>query len=96
MIADRFAAAPAQFIADAATLPPYSLDGKADSVLWLLHRNMQRRVEFPMGLFKSDLFRSLALGFALGAVIVFSALGINPSSKLANGVAPSAEAAAAR
>ncbi len=49
-----------------------------------------------MGLFKSDLFRSLALGFALGAVIVFSALGINPSSNLANGVAPSAEAAAAR
>ena len=49
-----------------------------------------------MGLFKADLFRSLAIGFALGAVIVFSALGINPGQNLANGVAPSAVAAAAR
>jgi hypothetical protein len=49
-----------------------------------------------MGLFKSDLYRSLAIGFALGAVIVFSVLGIDPSRNLANGVAPSAEAAAAR
>ena len=49
-----------------------------------------------MGLFKPDLYRSLAIGFALGAVIVFSVLGINPSQNLANGVAPPAEAAAAR
>ena len=49
-----------------------------------------------MGLFKSDLYRSLAIGFALGAVIVFSVLGIDPSRNLANGVAPPAEAAAAR
>ena len=49
-----------------------------------------------MGLFKSDLVRSLAIGFALGAVLVFSALGIDPSRNLANGVAPPAEAAAAR
>ncbi len=49
-----------------------------------------------MGLFKSDLYRSLAFGFALGAVIVFAVLGINPSQNLANGVAPPAEAAAAR
>ena len=49
-----------------------------------------------MGLFKADLYRSLAIGFALGAVIVFSVLGINPSQNLANGVAPPAEAAAAR
>ena len=47
-----------------------------------------------MGLFKPDLFRSLAIGFALGAVIVFAALGIDPSQDLARGVAPAAEAAA--
>ena len=49
-----------------------------------------------MGLFKADLYRSLAFGFVLGAVIVFSVLGINPSRNLANGVAPPAEAAAAQ
>ncbi len=49
-----------------------------------------------MGLFKTDLFRSLAIGFALGAVIVFTALGIDPSHELAQGVAPAAEAAAAQ
>ena len=48
-----------------------------------------------MGLFKPDLYRSLALGFALGAVIVFSVLGIDPGSNLASGVAPPAEAASA-
>ena len=30
-----------------------------------------------MGLFKSDLYRSLALGFVVGAIIVFSTLGID-------------------
>jgi hypothetical protein len=49
-----------------------------------------------MGLFKSDLYRSLALGFVAGAIIVFSTLGIDAGSKLANGVAPSAEAATSR
>jgi hypothetical protein len=49
-----------------------------------------------MGLFKADLYRSLALGFALGAMIVFAVLGIDPSQHFANGVVPSAEAAAAR
>lgn len=48
-----------------------------------------------MGLFKADLFRSLAIGFALGAVVVFGALGGNVGS-IANGVAPAAEAAPAR
>ena len=49
-----------------------------------------------MGLFKPDLYRSLALGFLVGAVIVFTALGIDPSQDLAQGVAPAAEAAAAK
>lgn len=46
-----------------------------------------------MGLFKADLYRSLAIGFVLGAVIVFSVLGIDPGQNIANGVAPPAEAA---
>ena len=49
-----------------------------------------------MGLFKSDLYRSFAVGFALGAVIVFTVLGIDPGRHLADGVAPPAEAAAAQ
>ena len=49
-----------------------------------------------MGLFKPDLYRSLAIGFLVGAVIVFSVLGIDPSEDLAHGVAPPAEAAAAQ
>ena len=48
-----------------------------------------------MGLFKPDLYRSFAIGFALGAVVVFGVLGANVGS-IANGVAPAAEAAPAR
>ncbi len=46
-----------------------------------------------MGLFKPDLYRSLALGFAVGAGIVMATLGIDAGSNLANGVAPPVEAA---
>ena len=49
-----------------------------------------------MGLFKPDLYRSFAIGFAVGAVIVFSALGIDAGRNLADGVAPPAEAATAQ
>ena len=46
-----------------------------------------------MGLFKRDLYRSFAVGFVLGAVAVFASLGIDVGNKIANGVAPPAEAA---
>ena len=49
-----------------------------------------------MGIFKPDFYRSFAIGFALGAVVVFSTLGIDWGQQLANGVAPVAEAAPAR
>ena len=49
-----------------------------------------------MGLVKPDLFRSLAIGFAVGAVAVLAALGIDPGQNIAQGVAPKAEAAAER
>lgn len=48
-----------------------------------------------MGLFKPDLFRSLAIGFALGAFVVFGVLGADVGS-ITDGVAPAAEAASAR
>jgi hypothetical protein len=65
--------------------------------LGVLHRNKDlKRVVFPMGLFKPDLYRSLAIGFVLGAVVVFSVLGIDPGQKIAQGVAPQAEAASAQ
>jgi hypothetical protein len=46
-----------------------------------------------MGLFTPDLFRSLAIGFALGAVVVFATLGGSAGSDLAKGVVPTAIAA---
>jgi hypothetical protein len=48
-----------------------------------------------MGLFKPDLYRSFAIGFALGAVVVFGVMGGKIGS-IANGVAPAAQAASAR
>ena len=48
----------------------------------------------PMGLFKADLYRNFALGFALGAVIVFGSLGFDLGGGLVSGLAPAAEAAA--
>jgi uncharacterized membrane protein (UPF0136 family) len=47
-----------------------------------------------MGLFKRDLFQSLLTGFALGAVLVVAALGLNVGSGIVSSVAPTAEAAA--
>ena len=49
-----------------------------------------------MGLFKPDFYRSLAIGFAVGAVIVLASIGVDFGHDIANGVAPAAEAAAAR
>ncbi|MGE3691690.1 MAG: hypothetical protein AB7F98_09945 [Novosphingobium sp.] len=47
-------------------------------------------------MFKADFYRSFAIGFALGAVVVISTLGINVGEHIAGGVAPAAEAASAR
>lgn len=49
-----------------------------------------------MGLFKPDFFRFFAIGFAVGAALVFTTLDSNVGSDLANGVVPVAEAAPAR
>lgn len=49
-----------------------------------------------MGLFKSDLTRSLALGFALGAVFVFTTLGGWAGESVEQGVMPQAVAAPVR
>lgn len=49
-----------------------------------------------MGLFRKDLYRNFGIGFAVGAVLVFVALGIDPGKTVAGGVAPPAEAAAQR
>ena len=44
-----------------------------------------------MGLFKSDLYRSFVVGFAIGAVAVYSTLGIGGSAPaLDGGMVPSA------
>lgn len=42
----------------------------------------------PMGLFKADFFRSFAIGFGLGAVVVFGVIG-----NTSNPVVPAAVAA---
>ena len=48
-----------------------------------------------MGLFTASLFRSLALGFALGAVAVAAVLG-SGKDDLASGMVPAAVAAPAK
>lgn len=45
-----------------------------------------------MGLFKPDFYRSFAIGFALGAVVVFTTLS-ETGSPITDGVVPSAVAA---
>ena len=47
-----------------------------------------------MGLFKADFYRSFAIGFALGAVVVFTAFP-DPAKSIAEGVVPQAVAAPA-
>ena len=47
-----------------------------------------------MGLFKTDLYRSFAVGFAIGAVAVYATLGIGGSAPaMHDGLVPSAIAA---
>jgi len=46
-----------------------------------------------MALLKSDLTRSFAIGFALGAAVLFAAMGSPFQSSLADQVIPSATAA---
>jgi len=50
-----------------------------------------------MGMFKPDFYRFFTIGFALGAALVFATLsGGHVGSKIADGVVPTAQAAAAR
>ncbi len=46
-----------------------------------------------MGLFKPDFYRSFAIGFALGAVLVFTQMGSGASGGIADSVVPAAVAA---
>lgn len=48
---------------------------------------------FVMGLFKADLYRFFALGFAGGALLVLGAMGIGSHSPMVNDFAPAAQAA---
>lgn len=49
-----------------------------------------------MGLFKSDLYRFLAFGFAAGALLVAGTVGIAGTGDVAGGVVTSAVAAPAQ
>ncbi len=46
-----------------------------------------------MGLFKSDLYRSFAIGFALGAAALFVTMGDDARTRIAGSVLPAAIAA---
>lgn len=46
-----------------------------------------------MGLFKTDLYRSFAVGFVLGALALFATVGDQSRSMLAAKVIPTAQAA---
>lgn len=49
-----------------------------------------------MGLFKSDLYRSFAIGFALGAAVLFVTIGDDARTRWAGNVLPAAIAAPAK
>lgn len=49
-----------------------------------------------MGLFKPDLYRSFALGFAAGALLVLGTMGFGAMGSLTDSVVPSASAAPAQ
>lgn len=46
-----------------------------------------------MGLFKSDLYRSFGIGFALGAAALFGSLSGTARADLIGGIVPAAHAA---
>ncbi len=71
-----------------------SLDVKTISAIGRIN-GLTNTIDEPMGLFKADLYRSFAIGFALGAVLVFGSLGINVGGGIVNSVAPVAVAAPA-
>lgn len=48
----------------------------------------------PMGLFKPDLYRSFAIGFAMGAVLLGATMGLR-SANIADQMIPTAQAAPA-
>ena len=49
-----------------------------------------------MGLFKPDLYRCLAIGFAVGALFVVTSMENSVGERIAHGVVPVAEAQAAQ
>ena len=49
-----------------------------------------------MGIFQSDLFRSFALGFGLGALVLCVVFGGGELARVAGGMVPSAVAAPVR
>lgn len=54
------------------------------------------KVRPVMGLFKPDLYRYLAIGFAVGALFVVSSKDSSVGERIAHGVVPVAEAQAAK
>lgn len=49
-----------------------------------------------MAIFKSEIVRFMALGFAGGAALVLGTMGIDSATKIANGIVPPAQAAETR
>lgn len=48
-----------------------------------------------MGLFKADLYRSFAIGFAIGTAVLLGVTGLNSGKGLSGQVIPAAQAAPA-
>lgn len=60
---------------------------------WGKDRFRFRQKVFPVGLFKSDLYRSFGIGFALGAVALFASMPGTARADLAGQIIPHANAA---
>ncbi len=61
-----------------------------------VNRDRPAKVYPAMGLFKSDLYRMFAIGFAVGTLFVFSTIETGVGERIANGVVPVVEAQSAQ
>lgn len=71
----------------------HSLAGNAGQATNSCIDYILKQSEPPMGLFKSDFYRAFAIGFAVGAVALFTSLEEGQRSELAARVVPHAVAA---
>lgn len=75
------------------TMQAHSLDGKEQLGRGAVKTESLESDSSPMGLFTPQLYRSFAVGFALGALVLLGVMEGDARSQLAEKIVPSAVAA---